>query len=205
MNSTMPKMPSWSRFNPGMWLGFLILIVPVLVFGSGGEAHNNIPHVDGTTLSIWWVLPFAGILLSIAVFPLIAPEFWHHHYGKVSFFWAVMLIVPFYVQHGLSVTLYELLHIVLLDYIPFIILLFALFTISGGIRLTGQLVGSPKVNLGLLILGTILASWMGTTGAAMLLIRPLLRANRWRKYQVHVVVFFYLPGSQYRWIVDTLG
>lgn len=186
----MPKMPSWSRFNPGMWLGFLILIVPVLVFGSGGEAHNNIPHVDGTTLSIWWVLPFAGILLSIAVFPLIAPEFWHHHYGKVSFFWAVMLIVPFYVQHGLSVTLYELLHIVLLDYIPFIILLFALFTISGGIRLTGQLVGSPKVNLGLLILGTILASWMGTTGAGMLLIRPLLRANRWRKYQVHVVVFF---------------
>jgi Na+/H+ antiporter NhaD/arsenite permease-like protein len=78
----------------------------------------------------------------------------------------------------------------LLEYIPFILLLFALFTVSGGICLTGDLVGTPVVNTAILALGTVLASWMGTTGAAMLLIRPLLRANAHRKYTVHSVVFF---------------
>ena len=73
---------------------------------------------------------------------------------------------------------------------PFIILLAALFTAAGGICLKGSLRGSPAVNTGILAIGTILASWMGTTGAAMLLIRPNLRANAWRKHQVHVVVFF---------------
>jgi len=91
---------------------------------------------------------------------------------------------------GFGTALYEFLHIILLDYIPFIVLLFALFTVAGGVRLTGSLVGKPIVNTGLLAVGTILASWMGTTGAAMLLIRPLLRANAHRRYRVHSVVFF---------------
>jgi Na+/H+ antiporter NhaD/arsenite permease-like protein len=78
----------------------------------------------------------------------------------------------------------------LLEYIPFLILLLALFTVAGGVRLTGTLVGTPAVNTGILAAGTVFASWMGTTGAAMLFIRPLLRANRHRKYKVHSVVFF---------------
>ena len=69
----------------------------------------------------------------------------------------------------------------LLEYVPFIILLLALFTISGGVRLTGALVGTPIVNLTIIAIGTLLASWMGTTGAAMLLIRPLINANKHRK------------------------
>ena len=85
---------------------------------------------------------------------------------------------------------YEFLHAILLEYIPFIVLLFALFTVAGGVRLKGSLVGTPVVNTGILAVGTILASWMGTTGAAMLLIRPLLRANAHRRYRVHSVVFF---------------
>jgi Na+/H+ antiporter NhaD/arsenite permease-like protein len=88
------------------------------------------------------------------------------------------------------VALYELLHSMLLEYIPFLILLLCLFTVAGGVRLTGTLAGTPVVNTGILAVGTILASWMGTTGAAMLLIRPLLRANRHRKNKVHSVVFF---------------
>ena len=93
-------------------------------------------------------------------------------------------------SQGWQITLYEVLHVGLLEYIPFIILLLALFTISGGVQLTGSLVGTPIINTAIILVGTLLASWMGTTGAAMLLIRPLLRANKERKYKVHIVVFF---------------
>ena len=141
-------------------------------------------------MGIIWVVPFAGILLSIAIFPLVLPDFWHHNFGKVSLFWASILIVPFLIKEGVSVTLYELLHVGMLEYVPFIILLLALFTISGGVRLTGTLVGTPIVNLLIILIGTILASWMGTTGAAMLLIRPLINANKHRKNKVHIIVFF---------------
>jgi Na+/H+ antiporter NhaD/arsenite permease-like protein len=149
-----------------------------------------VPHVDGTILTIFWTIPFAGVLLSIAVMPLVVPHFWHNNFGKVSFFWALTFIIPFLFVHGFSTTLYEVLHIMLLDYIPFMILLLSLFTISGGIRLKGTLVGTPILNLIIILIGTILASWMGTTGAAMLLIRPLVRANQHREHKVHVIVFF---------------
>ena len=169
----------------------VFLVTPILLFASSAFAiEAGIPHLDGATLSLIWGLPFAGILLSIAIFPLIAPEFWHHHFGKISAFWAIMLLFPFAVIQGVSVTLFELAHVFLLEYFPFIILLLCLFTVAGGVRLKGNLVGSPIVNTGLLVFGTCIASWMGTTGAAMLLIRPLLRANEHRRYRVHTVVFF---------------
>lgn len=100
------------------------------------------------------------------------------------------MLIPMLLSFGFETTLYEVLHVYLLEYIPFIILLFALFTISGGIRIKGYLKGTPEVNTLFLLIGTILASWMGTTGAAMLLIRPMLRANQWREKKVHMVVFF---------------
>ena len=168
----------------------IIILVANIVFASGGNDVHSVPHVDGTTLSILWTIPFAGILLSIAVMPLVAPHFWHNNFGKVSFFWALAFIIPFFVVEGYSITIYEFLHIILLDYVPFIILLLALFTISGGIRLKGTLVGTPLLNLIIILIGTVLASWMGTTGAAMLLIRPLIRANQHREHKVHVIVFF---------------
>ncbi len=167
-------------------LTLLLFIFSSIAFAAG----DGTPHLDGADLSIYWVIPFAGILLSIAIFPLVAPHFWHHHFGKISAFWAVLLIVPFLFKAGFSITLYELLHVGLLEYVPFIILLLSLFTISGGVQLTGSLVGKPIVNTGVIFIGTILASWMGTTGAAMLLIRPLIRANKYREKKVHVIVFF---------------
>lgn len=147
-------------------------------------------HLDGSELGLLWVVPFAGILLSIAILPLIAPVFWHHHFGKISAGWALAFILPFLATYGLPLTLYELLHTALLEYIPFIILLFALFTITGGIYVEGALRGTPAFNTAMLGLGALLASWMGTTGAAMVLIRPVLRANAWRPSRTHVVVFF---------------
>jgi Na+/H+ antiporter NhaD/arsenite permease-like protein len=147
-------------------------------------------HLDGAELSLLWVLPFAGILLSIALLPLFAPTFWHHHFGKLSAAWAAAFLLPFAIRFGLPLTAVETLHTALLEYIPFIILLFALFTVTGGLRLRTSYRGTAGFNTGILAVGTALASWMGTTGAAMLLIRPLLRANAGRRHQVHVVVFF---------------
>jgi Na+/H+ antiporter NhaD/arsenite permease-like protein len=159
--------------------------------GTGpGESEDGAPHVDGASLGLVWVIPFVGMLLSIAIFPLVAPHFWHNNFGKISAFWVLSFILPFGAAFGVETALYETLHTVLLEYLPFIILLFALFTVSGGVRLTGGLRGSPVVNTGILAAGTVLASFMGTTGAAMLFIRPLLRANARRRYNVHVVIFF---------------
>ena len=153
------------------------------------EPHHGHHGVEGAKLPLWWVIPFVGILLSIAVFPLVAEHFWHHNYGKVSLAWIIIFSIPFLLGYK-GDAWYEIVHIVLLDYVPFIILLTALFTAAGGICVKGSLRGSPAVNTLILAIGTSLASWMGTTGAAMLLIRPLLRANAWRQHQVHVVVFF---------------
>ncbi len=145
---------------------------------------------DGASLSLLWALPFVGILLSIALFPLFAPHFWHSHFGKVTAFWVACLLLPFTMVFGLPTSLGVIAHAMIAEYIPFILILFALYTISGGILVWGNLHGSPKLNTALLALGTVLASIMGTTGAAMLLIRPLIKANDNRKHNVHVVVFF---------------
>lgn len=174
----------------------LHLVVPLigLVFflstGLASAAEEGAPHLDGGELELLWIVPFVGILLSIALFPLFAPQFWHHHFGKISAFWAFAFLIPFTIGFGFDLALYELIHVALLEYIPFIILLFSLFTVAGGVRVTGRLKGTPAVNTAILLLGTIIASWMGTTGAAMLLIRPLLNANENRVYKVHTVVFF---------------
>lgn len=167
---------------------FFLLLLSNPVYAAAEEVQHH--GVDGGELSIFWVIPFAGILLSIAIFPLVAPDFWHHHFGKVSAFWAFLTIIPMLFVFGFETALYEVLHVYLLEYIPFIILLFALFTISGGVRIKGYLKGTPELNTLMLLIGTILASWMGTTGAAMLMIRPMLRANAWREKKVHMVVFF---------------
>ncbi|MEN8263571.1 MAG: sodium:proton antiporter [Nitrospirota bacterium] len=143
----------------------------------------------GEVLSLWAIVPFAGMLLSIALFPLFAPKFWHSHFGKISVFWSLVVAVPFLVLYRGS-ALYEFLHIVLADYVPFIIILVALYAVSGNILLRGTLVGTPRVNTCILVIGTLLASWMGTTGASMLLIRPFLRANSQRKNRTFMVVFF---------------
>lgn len=153
--------------------------------GSHGSGHINL----GEILPLWSCIPFACMLLSIALFPLLAPRFWHHHFGKVSAFWAISLGLPFLIAYK-GAAMHEILHIVLADYVPFIILLWALFTVSGGILLRGTLRGTPMVNTVLILIGTVLASWMGTTGAAMLMIRPFLKANDYRKNRAFMVVFF---------------
>ena len=168
-------------------------------------AGADAPAIDGRHLGLAWMIPFAGILLSIAILPLVAPSFWHHHFGKVSAAWAVMIIVPFAVIHGVPSAVYEVIHLLLLDYIPFIVLLTALFTVTGGIHIKGNLHGSPSMNTALLAIGTVLAGWMGTTGASMLLIRPMIRANDDRRHKIHVFVFFIFLVSNIGGALTPLG
>jgi Na+/H+ antiporter NhaD/arsenite permease-like protein len=129
------------------------------------------------------------MLLSIALFPLLAPSFWHHHFPKVTAAWAMVMVVPFVAAYG-DAAVHELAHVAIVDYVPFIILLSALFTIGGGIFIRGTLRGTPWTNASLMAIGTVLASWVGTTGAAMVFVRPLLRANKQRRYRAHTLVFF---------------
>ena len=170
------------------------LSVSMEAFGAddahGDEGAHHGHGVDGANLPIWSIIPFVGILLSIAIFPLVFDShFLVHHGGKMSLAWGLIFAVPYLIAFRGN-AFYDILHIYLLDYIPFIILLWGLFTVAGGILVRGTLRGTPIVNTLLLLLGTIIASWVGTTGASMLLIRPLIRANGYRKNKVHLIVFF---------------
>ncbi len=171
---------------------FIALLLAATLLPSAAHAAE----LDGASLAWPWVLPFAGILLTIALGPLLFPHLWHHHYGKFTFGWAVLTLAPLAALRGVDTALASLAHAVLGDYLGFIALLFALYVVAGGIMLTGTLRGTPLVNAAALVFGTLIASVVGTTGAAMILIRPLLRANAARLHNVHVVVFFiFLVGN----------
>ena len=117
-------------------------------------------EMDGSQLSALWAVPFAGVLLSIAVMPLVVQSFWHHHYGKVAAAWSLAFLVPFALVYGGSAAGVSLVHALLAEYIPFIVLLTALFTVAGGIHIRGNLHGSPALNAGILAIGAVLASFM---------------------------------------------
>lgn len=157
-------------------------LAPMAAFASAG--------LDGSTLGLTWAIPFAGILLSIALCPLLIPHIWHHHFGKIAVFWALCCAVPLWFIFGGHIAFDAIAHILLTDYVPFIIFVGSLFIVAGGIHVRGSFVGRPIVNTAFLALGAVLANFMGTTGAAMLLIRPLIGANENRQRKVHTFIFF---------------
>lgn len=166
------------------------VLLPLLAMLAAFPAAGHAAELDGASLSPLWGLPFAGILLSIALWPLLGPRFWHHHYGKIAAGWGLLFLLPFAFMFGAHAAAVSTVHALLAEYIPFIALITTLYIVAGGICVRGNLHGTPGLNTGILALGTFLASLMGTTGAAMLLIRPLLRANDNRRHVAHVVVFF---------------
>ena len=189
-------------------LGFA-LSVSIEAFGAddahGGEGAHHGHGVDGAKLPIWSIIPFVGILLSIAIFPLVLDShFLVHHGGKMSLIWALAFAIPYLIAFQ-GEAFYDILHIYLIDYIPFIILLWGLFTVAGGILVRGTLRGTPLVNTLLLLIGTAIASWVGTTGASMLLIRPLIRANEYRQSKLHLIVFFIFLVSNIGGSLTPLG
>jgi Na+/H+ antiporter NhaD/arsenite permease-like protein len=146
--------------------------------------------IDGKSLTWHWALPFAGLLLTIAVAPLLFPRIWHGHYAKFAYMFCVFTLVPMAALAGIPLAVTTLVYALLADYLSFIVLLFALYVVAGGILVSGNLRGTPLFNALLLVFGTLIASVIGTTGAAIVLIRPLLRANINRLHNAHVIVFF---------------
>jgi Na+/H+ antiporter NhaD/arsenite permease-like protein len=158
-------------------------------------AHSEGEHHDGAPP--WWgfgILPFVAILTAIAIFPLLpfTHRWWESNQNRfiVSITCAGMTLVYYWLVRGSSSLLPVLDHAVPGEYVPFIVLLFSLYVISGGINLRGDLAARPATNTAFLAFGALIASFIGTTGASMLLIRPILQTNRERKRVVHTVVFF---------------
>ena len=168
-------------------LALLLLFLASPLWASGGGENGFVPP-------IWTIIPFLGILFSIALFPLFAEHFWEHHYPKISLVWLLIAIILMVISVPADLSFLEAFGSKFFttteEYIAFIILLGSLFVISGGIYISGDLAGTPVVNTVILIIGSLLASLIGTTGAAMLLIRPILKSNSKRQYQSHVVLFF---------------
>ncbi len=178
---------------------FLILAVTILattpVFGADGHAES---------LSPLWILPFAGILLCIAVVPMVNAHFWEHNLWWVSlgvFALPMSLALVFVMGEALRHLAFEK----ALEYVSFIMLLASLFIISGGILVRGNMHGTPATNARFLLVGSLIASLVGTTGASMLLIRPMLRANMPRQRKAHVVVFFIFLVSNLGGLLTPLG
>ncbi len=152
-----------------------------------------------------WALPFAGLLLTIALAPLLFPKFWHAHYGKIAALWSLLALAPIAALYGVSVAAAALVHALLGEYLSFIVLLFALYTAAGGILVTGTPRATPASNTAILSLGTVMASLVGTTGAAIILIRPLIRANERRRHRAHIVVFFIILVANIGGALTPLG
>ncbi len=179
----------------------LLSLLPMLLASPAFASEG----LNGAGLGFLWAIPFAGLLLCIATGPVLFHRTWEHHYGKIAAGWAALTVVPMLIAFGFGTALSAVLHTMLLEYVSFIILLFALFTVSGGILVSGNLHGSPALNTGLLAIGTLLASVVGTTGASMIMIRPMIRANDNRQHNVHVVVFFIFLVSNIGGSLTPLG
>lgn len=164
---------------------FVLLMSAPAVFADEA-AHEAVNEA----LPVWSIIPFVGMLLSIAIIPLVKPEWWERNMLWASLGWSALFLIPFAVKFGAGEAFFRILESVLIDFVPFIILLLGLFVVAGGIAIKGTLIGTTKVNMVLLFIGMVLASWIGTTGAAMLLIRPVIRANAWREKKAHIIVFF---------------
>ncbi|MBR6539250.1 MAG: sodium:proton antiporter [Bacteroides sp.] len=180
-------------------------------------------------IPFWILLPFVAMLLCIAIAPLIAEKEWEKNLNKFAVSMVLGSVVAIWMvanNNAENEFTHKLVHQMVFDYVPFILLLTALFVVTGGIHVKGDIQATPKVNTLILAIGFVLASLMGTTGAAMLLIRPLLATNSQRKYTTHTVLFFialvantgglltplgdpplfllYLRGAEFTWFLSLL-
>ena len=176
----------------------VLLACPLSVFAAeGSKAPSTVP--------VWLCIPFAGLLLCIAVMPLVKAEWWESHQPLVVALWIILMVVPFAFVYGAGKTTETVLDCIVNDYLTFIILLFGLFCVSGNITMEGDFAGSPRVNVGLLALGTLLASCIGTTGASMLMVRPVIKMNSWRKRKGHNMIFFIFMVSNMGGCLTPIG
>ena len=182
-----------------------VYFLALVAFISGLEPASAASALDGASMRWTWSLPFAGVLLSIATGPSLFPKVWHNHYGKLAFAWAALALACVGTFYGLLAAITVFVQSMFREYLSFILLLFALYTVAGGIVVTGRIQASPWTNAAILALGTSLASVIGTTGAAMILVRPIIRANDFRRHQAHVIIFFIILVANVGGALTPLG
>ena len=190
----------WDR-NAWLLLGVAALAVFfALATPAVAAEQSQIPHSQ-----LYEALPFAGLLLSIALGPIVAKRIWHVHYGWAAGAWALLALILMISSEGLAPTESALVRTILIDYLPFILMLFALYATAGGIVVSDFDRATPRLNTLLLALGTVASSLIGATGASMIFIRPLLQANAKRHHKAHVVIFFIFLVSNIGGVLTPLG
>ena len=171
---------------------FFLSFIGSFFFGAlpafGGQSSYF--ALEGEALSLVWGVPFVLVLGSLALCPLLCPRFWHRHYGKIISFYSLGIAGPIIFLRGSSAFLSLVAEIVLHHYGPFMVLIMALYVTAGGVVIKIKAPPSPKINTSLLGLATFVAGWIGTTGAAMVFIRPFLALNKDRKHRQHLALFF---------------
>ncbi|HLJ72638.1 MAG TPA: sodium:proton antiporter, partial [Roseiarcus sp.] len=165
------------------------LVLILFAFLASTRAAEAAP-LDGARLSLGWAAPFLGLLISIGLGPLLAERFWHRHYGKIAFLWAAGLALALAFRVGADAAFAAVAEALIADYLPFILMMFALYVTAGGVVVRAAAHGRPAINTLLLAIGTVAASAIGVTAASMIMIRPLLHSNYERARKAHVVVFF---------------
>ncbi len=176
----------------------LFLLCPTAVWAVGESGtESGVP--------LWLCIPFAGLLLCIAVMPLVKGEWWEAHQPLVVVLWILVMVIPFALLYGVGSAAETVLECTVNDYLTFIVLLFGLFCVSGNITMEGDFAGSPRINVGLLALGTLLASCIGTTGASMLMVRPVIKMNSWRRRKSHIMIFFIFMVSNMGGCLTPIG
>lgn len=161
----------------------------IFLFSSPALAEGQFT-MGGSSLSFWWGVPFVLVLGSLALFPLVLPKIWHPHYGKILGLYTSGILVPLFLIKGWQTTIVAVTEIIAHHYLPFLCLIAALYITAGGIQITIQGSVSAKLNTLILAIATFVAGWIGTTGAAMLFIRPFLLFNKDRLHRQHLVIFF---------------
>jgi Na+/H+ antiporter NhaD/arsenite permease-like protein len=164
-----------------------------------------LPELQGASLALPWVLPFVLLVAAMAMMPLFAASLWDRAQHMFVIGLVAVVLLAMTTSFGLSETAHVALKTVIGDYIPFVLLLTALFVTAGGIVVRGNLRGTPMTNATLLAIGIVLANLVGTTGASIILIRPLLRANDDRPHNAHVIVFFIFLVSNIGGSLSPLG
>lgn len=171
-------------------LVFLSSIIFILLAFPATASAASTTETASATIPAYFCIPFAGLLLCIAIMPLVKPHWWENNQLWAVIGFSFLFIIPFAVYAGIPQAAETVLECIINDYLTFIILLFGLFCVSGNITLDGNLAGSPGVNVILLTIGTLLSSFIGTTGASMLMVRPVIKMNSWRKRKSQIMIFF---------------
>ena len=170
---------------------FLILpAVLALLCTPALAAEEAAAHAASSGVPGWMCIPFAALLLCVALGPIAAPHWWEKRQGLVVAVLSAALLAAYGMLQGGGAATELALECMINDYLTFIVLLFGLFCVAGNITLVGDLAGSPRINVALLLFGTLLSSCIGTTGSSMLMVRPIIKMNAWRKRKRHIMIFF---------------